>query len=90
MAMTSINVRVDENDKKLFSNFCDAVGLNMSTAFNLFIKATLRDSKIPFELEADSFFTQADWRRINEAIWEEENGGSGILKTFEELGITDA
>ncbi|MCL2495015.1 MAG: type II toxin-antitoxin system RelB/DinJ family antitoxin [Oscillospiraceae bacterium] len=87
MAMTSINVRVDENDKQLFDNFCAAVGMSMSTAINMFMKATLREQKIPFALAADPFYTEADLRRLNRAVWEEEHGVPGVRKTFEELGI---
>jgi len=89
MAMTSINVRVDERDKQLFDNFCSAIGMNMSTAFNMFIKATLREQKIPFALAVDLFYTEADFRRLDRAVWEEEHGIPGVRKTFEELGITD-
>jgi len=89
MAMTSINVRVDEHDKQLFDNFCSAIGMNMSTAINMFMKATLREQKIPFALAVDPFYTAADFRRLDRAIWEEEHGVPGVRKTFEELGITD-
>ena len=87
MAMTSINVRVDEHDKQLFDNFCSAIGMNMSTAINMFMKATLREQKIPFELKMDPFYTEADLRRLNRAVWEDEHGVPGVRKTFEELGI---
>ena len=53
MAMTSINIRVDEQDKRMFDRFCSTVGMNMSTAVNVFIKATLRENRIPFELRME-------------------------------------
>jgi len=87
MAMTSINVRVDEQDKQWFDSFCNDMGMTISTAINMFIKAVQRDEKIPFELARDPFYTDADWRRIDRAIWEEEHGVPGVMKTFEELGI---
>ena len=42
MAMTSINVRVDEQVKKRFTWLCDDIGMNLSTAINIFMKAALR------------------------------------------------
>lgn len=42
MAQTTINIRIDEETKKEFELFCSKVGLNISTAFNIFIKTVLR------------------------------------------------
>jgi len=85
MAMTSINVRVDERDKQLFDNFCSAIGMNMSTAINMFVKATLREQKIPFELNANSYFTGVNMQYIMEGIRSYQQGVPGVIKTFEEL-----
>ncbi|MCL2406991.1 MAG: type II toxin-antitoxin system RelB/DinJ family antitoxin [Defluviitaleaceae bacterium] len=50
MAKANVNVtiRLDEDVKQEFENFCDAVGLNMTVAINMFIKATLRIRALPF------------------------------------------
>ena len=48
-----LNVRVDANDKKCFEQFCNSVGMNVSTAVNMFIKAVLREQKLPFEIKAN-------------------------------------
>lgn len=50
MAQTNINIRIDKNLKKQFDAFCSEVGLNMSTAFNIFAKTVVREQRIPFEL----------------------------------------
>ena len=52
---TNLNVRVDANDKKNFEKFCDNVGMNVSTAINMFIKAVLREQKLPFEVCSKTF-----------------------------------
>ena len=36
MAQTSISIRMDAELKKNFETFCGAVGMNMSTAINMF------------------------------------------------------
>lgn len=50
MAQTNINIRIDANRKKEFEEFCEAVGLTMTAAFNIFIQRTLRDYRIPFDI----------------------------------------
>ena len=50
MESSILNVRVDSDDKKKFENFCSSVGMNVSTAVNMFIKSVLRENKLPFEI----------------------------------------
>lgn len=54
MESLTLNVRVDANDKKNFEQFCSDVGMNVSTAINLFIKTVLREQKLPFEIKANN------------------------------------
>ena len=58
MALTTLTARVDQKDKADFDKFCSNVGLNTSTAINLFVKAVLREKRIPFEIAQapDPFF----------------------------------
>lgn len=53
MAQTNINIRIDANRKKEFEEFCEAVGLTMTAAFNIFVQRTLRDYRIPFDIGAE-------------------------------------
>ena len=50
MAQTNINFRMDENLKNQFSELCAAIGLNMTTAFTLFAKSSVRQQAIPVSL----------------------------------------
>ena len=52
MADTTISIRVDEDIKRNFEEFCSNVGINMSVAVNMFIRASLKDQKIPFPIES--------------------------------------
>ena len=54
MESLTINVRVDANDKKSFEQFCNSVGMNVSTAVNMFIKAVLREQKMPCDIKTNS------------------------------------
>lgn len=53
-----LSVRVNEADKKEFEEFCNDVGMNVSVAINMFIKAVLRDNKLPFEITKKSQFSE--------------------------------
>lgn len=53
MPTTNINIRMDSKLKKDFEEFCQDVGMSMSTAFNLFAKRTVRDNQIPFEISRE-------------------------------------
>jgi len=48
MAGVNVTVRLDENVKRDFDVFCENVGINVTTAFNMFIRATLRNRELPF------------------------------------------
>ena len=48
MGAVNVTVRVDEDTKREFDAFCENVGMNITTAFNMFIRATLRARKLPF------------------------------------------
>ena len=50
MGAVNVTVRVDENTKRDFDDFCDNVGMNITTAFNLYMKAVLRTRELPFPI----------------------------------------
>ena len=50
MAGVNVTVRIDEKIKHDFDVFCENVGINITTAFNMFIKATLRTRELPFSI----------------------------------------
>jgi addiction module antitoxin, relB/dinJ family len=53
MATTNLNVRVDENLKKTVDTLLNELGLNMSTAINIYLKQIVRENGIPFEIKLD-------------------------------------
>ena len=48
MPSVNVTVRIEEETKREFDTFCENVGINITTAFNMFIRATLRTRKLPF------------------------------------------
>lgn len=75
MAQTTLSVRMDEQVKKQFDDFCNEVGLNASVAVNIFAKAVLRERRIPFEIsvETDPFYSDANIKRLKKSIAQLEN-----------------
>ena len=54
MAQTSMTFRVDDSLKKQFDMLCDEFGLTNTAALTIFMKAVVRERRIPFELKTES------------------------------------
>jgi DNA-damage-inducible protein J len=54
MAQTTFSVRMDSEVKKQFDDFCSQVGMNTTTAFNIFARAVLREKRLPFDITTES------------------------------------
>lgn len=79
MENLNLNVRVNANDKKSFEQFCSSVGMNVSTAINMFIKAVLREQKLPFEVRSD-IFDDKIYDKLKEAELEMSNSSKRYSK----------
>lgn len=58
MAQATISARVDSTDKIAFDSFCNDVGISSSAAINMFVKAVLREHRIPFSINNDPFYSE--------------------------------
>jgi len=83
MAQTNVNIRMDDVTKRQFDVICGELGLNMSTAFNIFAKTVVRQNKIPFELSIDPFYNDFNQNRLRTAIANRDK--DTITKTMDEL-----
>ncbi|MCD8130636.1 MAG: type II toxin-antitoxin system RelB/DinJ family antitoxin [Lachnospiraceae bacterium] len=54
MAMANINIRTDEEIKMKCESLFDSLGMNMSTAINIFLRQSLRANGLPFDVKADT------------------------------------
>jgi len=68
MAQTSINIQTDENLKKQFDAVCNELGLNLSAAINVFMKAVVRERGIPFKISAAPPFMVNTREELNKKI----------------------
>ena len=53
MSTTNLNIRTDKEIKEAAEKIYSSLGLNMTTAINMFLRASIRESGIPFELKLD-------------------------------------
>ena len=50
----SINIRMDTELKKQSERLFSELGLNMTTAFNIFLRQAVRQQRIPFDVALDT------------------------------------
>ena len=85
--MATVTARVDENVKKEAETLFKKMGLNMSTAMNLFLKKCILEQGIPFELkipneeiEENISSSQISWDFEPHEVREEAYSTYGISK----------
>lgn len=54
MAKTNLTISVDNIDKENFNKLVSELGLNVSTAINMFIKQSVRDKELPLNLSINN------------------------------------
>lgn len=84
--MAQINIRIDDNLKEQAEILFEELGLNMSTAFNVFIRQSIRQGGIPFEIttQVDPFFSESNIKVLQESI-KEASESKFVSKSLEEL-----
>ena len=86
MSQTILSVRIDEGVKRRFDAFCADAGMNASVAVNLFVRAVIREKKIPFDIigNDDPFYSEKNQAWLDESFKQLE-AGQVVVKTMEEL-----
>ena len=77
---STITVRVEDNIKKEAANIFKEVGMDMSTAINVYLKQVIRSNGIPFPVSAD--MPNADTLK---AIKEAEKGNMASFSSIDAL-----
>lgn len=54
MNQSAITIRVETTLKKNFETLCEEFGLSVTAAINIFMKAVVRERKIPFEIQSQN------------------------------------
>lgn len=53
MATTNLNIRTDKEIKEQAEQIFSDLGMNMTTAVNMFLRAVIRENGIPFDLKLE-------------------------------------
>ena len=85
--MANINIRIERDLKERADSLFHEMGMSMATAFQIFVRQTLRQGKIPFEISVDDydpFYSENNLKVLDRSI-QEANEGKFVVKTMEEL-----
>ena len=84
--MAKISVTIDDDLKEQAEDLFEKLGLNMSTAINIFIHKCLAQGGIPFKVttQKDSYFNHYNMERLAESKKQLEQGKT-IEKTLSDL-----
>ena len=72
--MAQVNIRIDDDLKARADTLFDELGLNMTTAFTMFVKAAVRQNRIPFDLSIDPFYSEKNMKILRESIRDADAG----------------
>lgn len=54
MAKSNLTIAMDNMDKEKFTSLVSELGLNVSTAINMFVKQSIRENALPLNLQLNS------------------------------------
>ncbi len=86
--MTTISAKINSTDKSHFERICDSMGITISTAINAFVKATIRENGMPFQLKAadDPYvYSEENMKYLRESIRQIDEGKGQIHELKENL-----
>jgi len=91
VGQTNITIRIDEDIKKDAESLFAKLGLNMSSAVNVFFRQAVSEQAIPFQIKTKTdeekykaYFNEYNLKILAESI-AELKAGKGIVKTMAEL-----
>lgn len=60
MEKTNLTISPDKKDKKMFQDLVNKLGLNISVAFNMFVKQSIRNNSLPLDLTLNELDSVSD------------------------------
>ena len=81
---TNVTIRMDENLKKQAEALFADMGMNITTAFNIFTRAAVRQGRIPFDVVGDPFNNPVNQAHLLAAAERMRKTG-GIVRELIEL-----
>ncbi len=82
--MAQLSMRIDDNVKQKAETACDALGLTMTTAINLYLVKLGNEMRIPFEVSVDPFYSGANQKVLERSVKQLEKGKGTKHELIEE------
>jgi DNA-damage-inducible protein J len=80
MTQTNVNIRMDSEIKQEAEHLFESLGMNMTTAFNIFVRQAIRTGGIPFQITTrdEDFYNQYNQMKLRAAV-KRMNEGKGVV-----------
>ena len=85
MARTVLTIDLDDDLRRSAEPVLKDMGLNMNTAFTMFLETVIKNGNVSFEVYDDPFYSETNQKRLKEAVADLKAGRDVIIKTMEEL-----
>ena len=74
--MAQVNIRIDDKLKEQADMLFSELGLNMTTAINMFVRQAVRQGGIPFgiTINADPFYSDSNLNILRQSIKDADEG----------------
>ncbi len=82
--MANISIRVPDEIKKQAADVFSDLGMDMSTAINMFLRQSIRLNGLPFRPSNDPFYSDSNVEALQQSVQQLKNGKT-VMKTMEEL-----
>lgn len=86
--MTQVNFRIEDEIKIKAEQALKEMGLTMSSAITMFLVKVAREKRIPFEINADPFYSAENIAELERRIANIKNGTS-TLKEHDLIEVDD-
>ena len=80
MSQTMVNFRMDEEIKRKMEQACKEIGMSMTTAFTIFAVKVGNEKRIPFEIVADPFYSEANMKYLRKVVSDIESGKARLTE----------
>lgn len=77
---TMVNFRMDTALKQNMENVCKEMGMSMTTAFTIFAAKVSREKRIPFEVNADPFYSAENMAYLSRITAEIDSGKAKLAE----------
>lgn len=74
--MAQVNIRIEDSLKERADSLFDELGLNMTTAINIFVRQVVRQGRIPFDIttHTDPFYSDSNVRVLRQSVADADAG----------------